>query len=412
MLFRHEVFENRRFRLHGDVTLTGATSNWLLIGLLVIAVGLAAFWVTTSHYARTEQVTGRIVPNGAMTRIVPSRPGVVASLAIHEGDIVKAGQPLATVLVEQASASRADPSGEDLGAVDRQHALLNQQIDLSRHSQGDEVAKLNASIAEAKGEIDSLDHEIEFQRGIVQSAKDSFEPLTAVMNKGFVTRLEFEQKRQQYLAAQSQLAQLQGQRAQAVGQLRQSQAALAATPTQTASRINDLMTNQASLVQKRIEIENSRSYVITAPVSGKVSALQVEQGATVVNQMPMMSIVNDGAVMMAEVYAPSRAIGFARVGQEVRLMYDAFPYQRFGSFPGRITQISHTVLAPNEIVGAVDAKEPVYRVRVAIEQQAIKAFGDKVPLQPGMTLTASIVLDRRSFLDWLLEPINAIRNRT
>ena len=174
MLFRREVFENRRFRLHGDVTLTGATSNWLLIGLLVIAVGLAAFWVTTSHYARTEQVTGRIVPNGAMTRIVPSRPGVVASLAVHEGDTVKVGQPLATVLVEQASASRADPSGEDLGAIDRQHALLNQQIDLSRHTQGDEVAKLTASIAEAKAEIASFDREIEFQRGIVKVAPESW----------------------------------------------------------------------------------------------------------------------------------------------------------------------------------------------------------------------------------------------
>ena len=54
----------------------------------------------------------------------------------------------------------------------------------------------------------------------------------------------------------------------------------------------------------------------------------------------------------------------------------------------------------------------MYRIEVAIASQSILAFGERVPLQPGMTLQANIVLDRRSFLDWLLTPLNAIRNRT
>ena len=92
-------------------------------------------------------------------------------------------------------------------------------------------------------------------------------------------------------------------------------------------------------------------------------------------------------------------------------MYDAFPAERFGSFRGTIVQISRTILAPKEVDAAVEIREPVYSMRVALAQQAVTAFGESVPLQPGMTLRANIVLDRRTFFDWLLEPINAVRER-
>ena len=93
-------------------------------------------------------------------------------------------------------------------------------------------------------------------------------------------------------------------------------------------------------------------------------------------------------------------------------MYDAFPFQRFGSFGGRIVSISRTVLGPNEIDAALPIKEPVYRLRVAVPDQTIAGYGEVVPLQPGMTLQANIVLERRSFLSWLLQPLNAVLKRT
>lgn len=412
-LFRAEVFENKRFRLHGEVLLVGARSNWAWVGLLVGIVVSVGVWVSTGHYARTESAIGYVVPDGAMTRILPTRAGVVTSLTVKEGDIVKAGQPLATIVVEQSSSDRVHPATENLASIDRQHALVGRQIGLSQKTGTDEGAKLAATITQSKSQLLALDDQIASQTRLVQSARDSFEPLTEAANDGYVSKIEYEARRQQFLSAQVQLAQLQSQKAQVGGQFRQAEVALAELPAQTLSRINDLMTSQQQLVEKRIDVENARAYVITAPVSGRVSALQTSAGATVTAQSPLMSIVNDSARMQAELYAPSRAIGFARVGQEVRLMYDAFPYQRFGSFAGRITAISRTVLAPNEIDAPVqsETKEPMYRIKVSIADQNVLAFGDRVRLQPGMTLKANIVLDRRSFLDWLLEPINAVRNR-
>jgi membrane fusion protein len=61
---------------------------------------------------------------------------------------------------------------------------------------------------------------------------------------------------------------------------------------------------------------------------------------------------------------------------------------------------------------ASEAKEPGYRVRVELSRQFVRAFGDQWQLQPGLRLKARIVLEQRSLMDWLLEPIRAISNRT
>jgi membrane fusion protein len=178
-LFRPEVFENQRFRLHGDVMLTQSLSVPVLTGLLLSVVGMSGLWIATGQYARTEMAAGRVVPNGSLTRIVPTRAGMVAKLKVREGDVVLAGQALATILVEQASADRADPSTEWLGAIDQQHALLNEQIGLSHQGQVGDAARVSSNISQFQSQIASISEQIALQIRLVQSARDSFDPLTS-----------------------------------------------------------------------------------------------------------------------------------------------------------------------------------------------------------------------------------------
>jgi membrane fusion protein len=48
-------------------------------------------------------------------------------------------------------------------------------------------------------------------------------------------------------------------------------------------------------------------------------------------------------------------------------------------------------------------------VRVALERSSIPARGRRIPLRPGMDLTAEIVTDRKSILALLLEPLYKLR---
>ena len=107
--------------------------------------------------------------------------------------------------------------------------------------------------------------------------------------------------------------------------------------------------------------------------------------------------------------AVARAIGFVEVGQQVRLLYDAFPYQHYGTYRGRIVQVSQTILAGTDISVPLTLEGPAYRAIVELEQPDVDVNGKRVPLQPDMLLKADIILERRTLIDWMLNPVTSAR---
>lgn len=121
-----------------------------------------------------------------------------------------------------------------------------------------------------------------------------------------------------------------------------------------------------------------------------------------------MAIVPEGSRLTAELVVPSAAIGFIKPGQDVRLALDAFPYQRFGTVKGTVRTVAKTAVNTSGPGGATLA---VYPVTVDVLEPRISAYGRLEPLVPGMTLTARIIAERQSLLEWLFEPLFAVRRR-
>lgn len=74
--------------------------------------------------------------------------------------------------------------------------------------------------------------------------------------------------------------------------------------------------------------------------------------------------------------------------------------------------VSRTVLAPTEVsIPGLQMQEPAFRVRVRLDRHQMQAYGEDLALQPGMLLTADVVIDRRTLLEWLLDPLYAAGRR-
>jgi membrane fusion protein len=121
-----------------------------------------------------------------------------------------------------------------------------------------------------------------------------------------------------------------------------------------------------------------------------------------------MSIIPANSRLRAELYVPTSAVGFVASGQIVRLAVDAFPYQRFGTVSARIIEVSGATTGKPDANGTAT---PVYLVTAEIEDPNVSAFGRAQPLLPGMTLSARIVTEKRSLIEWLFEPLLAIERR-
>jgi membrane fusion protein len=114
---------------------------------------------------------------------------------------------------------------------------------------------------------------------------------------------------------------------------------------------------------------------------------------------------------------PSRAVGFIKPGMTALLRYQAFPYQKFGQHAARVREVATTSVRPEELPTSAAAmpgasqSEPVYRVRLELDQQTVRAYGAAMPLRSGMLVDASVMLERRKLYEWVLEPVFSISGR-
>lgn len=408
-LFRKEVVEAQGQRLHGDVLIVtplpiSVVTGWLLLTLL--GVGAFALFGT---YARAERVPGYLVPTKGLVKVAPTRAGVLRDARARVHDEVEAGQVLAVVRSESPSLA-GDTASIAMQSLSEQERLLEGQISLERDRLERQLSRLQTEQESLNAQIASFEEQRDLQREITKSARSAFEKVQALLEGGFVSVVESEFRRQSWLAhhleEKRQVRELTELRARLTDIGHQ----LAMFPQEVALRVSRLESQIADIAQRGAELEGRRAYVVKAPVAGTIASIRNIPGTVVSPQQPLASILPAGSKLEAELFVPSRASGFVASGQPVRLLYAAFPYQRFGTHEGVIRHVAPTITSATEANAPFNLAEPCYRVSVRLASQEVKAFGRRFELQPGMLLEGNIILERRSFFGWLTEPFRSVRH--
>ncbi|MBB4039615.1 membrane fusion protein [Microvirga flocculans] len=386
--------------------------SWRLLGGFIVSCTLLILlFLGTAEYARKETASGALVAAGGAVRIAAMRGGVITELMVKEGDRVAAGQPLFTVTSRQGLEAGGTLDSAVLASLDVQALVLKEQIAADPARTENEIRRLDTAIAAVSAERDALVSQRKLMAERVQVTEERRNTIARLTEQGHTTRAALQEQDEALLARRQALAELDRELAAAEKELSQTQLQREQLPVQQAERLSQLRLNLADRERQRAEVQAQRAQVVTAPIGGRVTALQASAGQIVDPNKPLLTLLPDGASLLAELFVPSRAIGFVEPGQPVRLMVDAFPYQRFGTLGGRVETVSQAVLSPGEAMGRAALTEPAYRVIVRLDRQAIDAFGRQVPLQPDMTLKADIVLEGRSLVAWLFEPLISVRGR-
>ncbi len=66
-------------------------------------------------------------------------------------------------------------------------------------------------------------------------------------------------------------------------------------------------------------------------------------------------------------------------------------------------------MTSSDAVGPIKLNEPAYRITAALDRPDIDAAGKKVALQPDMLLKADIILEKRTLISWLTNPLRSVR---
>jgi membrane fusion protein len=409
-LFRREaVAFQRQHRQWGQVSVLQPVPTGLTTWFLTAAVVLIVCFLYCQGYARKETVTGYLKPASGTAKIFASQRGTIREIHVKDGQQVEQGQPLLTVQTNQVAADDRDVNATMLDTLRSQQASLSRQIDAEARRVKSEQDRLSATGEQLERQIAELNQQIEIQTARIKLSNDFVSAAETLKVRGDIADIELKRRQMALLEQQQSLSSLRQQVAERNSELTQSQASLQQLPTVMAQTVLGLRNQLADTEQRIAEVDARRAYVIRSPTAGQVATLQATVGQAVDPQQLQLEIVPADRNLVAELYVPTRAIGFVREGQSVRILYDAFPYQNFGTYGGRIISISQTILTAPEVGGPVALHEPAYKVTAKLDRPDIEAYGRQIALQPDMLLKADIILERRSLLRWFFGPLLSIR---
>ncbi len=412
-MFRKEIEAARATAWLGRVILIRPVSFTFITGCaLAFSLALALFFVF-SEYTRKARVTGVLAPIQGVAKIIAQQSGIVEAVHAREGDRVEKDAPL--VILGDGRVGRAR---EDVGVAvssrvtDRHHALLRQRefVVAAMNSEQASFAKRGGSFAR---ELEQIDAEMASQGKRMAIAASGVDRARRLEDIGFLSPAALDHERDNALDHGSRMEQLRRARTALVRELASIEFDMSTARARAGGQLAAIDQQRASLEQERIERDLQYHAAIVAPAAGIVATVLVEPGQMVTAGTPLATIIPADATLEGHLYSPSRSIGFVHAGQDVLLRYLAYPHQKFGMYKAIVTSVSRNPMLPGELgfTPADGSREPVYRIKVALEGQAVRAYGQLEPLQPGMQVEADILLDRRRLIEWIFEPLLSLAGR-
>jgi len=409
-LFRQEAVDFQRARQQwGDVAalqpLSTKILTWFLAGVVAALIAFALF----AGYVRKETAIGYLTPTSGTAKIFVPRNGTIRQVHVEDGATVQEGQPLLTIDTDQIASDGTDVNVSLLDMLLAQKQILSKNVEAEEKRAGSEGERLSAVAAGLEAEISQLRAQLKLQNDRLEVANSDLNAGQQLHTKGYMTTVDLRRRQMAALEQQQVLSTLDQQIAAKQNQLIETRSTLSQLPTVMAQKVQVLRNDLSAADQRIAEIQGRRAYVIRAPVAGRVSTLQATVGQNAHPQRLQLEIIPEEAALQAELFITARAIGFVEPGQPVRLLFEAFPYQHFGTYRGQVVKVSQTILTSTDTGGPIKLNEPAYRVIASLERQDIDVHGKKIALQPDMLLRADILLEWRSLMSWLLSPLRSVR---
>ena len=436
-LFRPEALAAQSSQFLGGIRIATPPS---LVAVALMAVALVSALVafaTFGQATRKAQVAGLLLPPGGVLQLGSPQAARLQAVRVSEGQTVAPGQVLA-VLHLGGHSDKGDTAlllGQNLqarlDALQAEGRSTAAQAQQREHALRDRLRSLQRDGIQAQGELDAAHQRVAMAQASL--ARDQ-----GLSQQGFLSAAQVQTRQEDLLDLQGRARTAQ-RNLEALNREAQSvQAEIETTRLQAHTQQAQIARAQAALAQESTELDARHLLYLVAPGPATVGTVaahpgqSLQAGQTVLSLLPAAvqpepadAQASPGGQsqplqpLQAQLYAPSRTAGFVEPGQAVWLRLHAFPYQKFGMVPGRVTEVSRTPVLPQDLpsgmaaslMSAAQSQEPLYRITVALQRSSLQAFGKAQPLKAGMSLEADVIQDRRAIWEWALEPLLAAKER-
>ncbi len=402
---------------------------WAIMALFVLAL----VWSIFGQVDIVAVAPGRIIVSDRTKVIQPLEASVVKAVLVRDGDRVKAGQVLVELDPTMASADKASVQEQLNAAVSEEQrtaALLKalatgQAPSLPKGADAAtgtllqsewqdiraKLAKLDAEIARRQAEMATVQASIAKLEATVPMAQAREADFKRLVDQGYISSHATQDKTRERIELERDLATQRARLMEAQSTLRESEQARTAFRAETVRQLND-RNAQAATKHQQFSADHSKASQrerltqLTAPVAGIVQQLAIHTtGGVVTSAQPLMIVVPDSPTVTAEVTIANQDIGFVKAGQMAEVKLETFPFTRYGTVGARVDVVTADAVTDEK-------KGSYYPAILTLRQKDMDIDGKRIPLSPGMNITAEIKTGKRRVIEYLLSPVQRAGNES
>ncbi|MEM7318822.1 MAG: HlyD family type I secretion periplasmic adaptor subunit [Pseudomonadota bacterium] len=403
---------------------------WILLVALIGLMGGFVFWAANFEIEEVTRASGRVVPSAQLQLVQSLEGGVVAAIAVQEGDVVEQGQVLFQIddtsvqsslgeleqrsqafsaeLVRLRAEARgaqdlefSDPSqfnsktvAAELAIFDTRRQQLSLEVDVLRERLAQRRAELG-EIAANKRRLNAMYDPLERE---VEISEELFE-------EGTLSEIEI-------LRLRAKLAEIGGD----LGVLSASESRAAAAVSEIETQISSAFSAYELVAKERISVvltdlavveemltaarDRVSRTALRSPLRGTVNRISVSNVGSVVQPGSVMAeIVPLEETVLIEAQVKPRDVAFVRVGAPASIKITAYDFLRYGDLAARVERIGADALQSED--GAT-----YFQVMLRTQEMALTgSSGEALAISPGMVASVDIQSGRKTVLEYLIQPV-------
>lgn len=414
------------------VPLSGRLTIWTISAAILASLGVISVYPVD----RVVTVPGKVVADVPNIVVQPLDTAIVRQINVHEGQVVHAGDVLASLDPTFAQA--------DAGAIDQQVASLQAEVDrlnaeiagraytsdgtpagqlqamvyAQRHAE--QMSRLqnyqrriysaNAKLAQTQSDIDGYAEQLKD----AQTRENMRQQLQKLQIGSKLSTLEADAQRAEInrdlqaaiASRQAAKGDLDALTAEMVGYLQQTKIETSAMLTEQGRKLAEAKEQQAKAALRRslVTLKADRDAVV-------LNVAKVSLGSVVQSGDELITLVPTDAPLEVEANVPARDAGFVHPGNHAVIKFDTFPYTIYGYATGTLKTVSADSFAaprdgrparPNLSPAEANAGANYFRASLSLTGMKTHDLPAGFHMTPGMPVTADIKVGKRTVLSYLM----------
>lgn len=415
-MYRKEALEAKNRKWESKALLINTSWSFLISIVCFLMIIAMILFIIQMDYTRRVNVNGVITSYPRPVDVNSTSAGVVKTVFVSQGEKINKNQKLFEIDVS------VNTKDGNVGAISE--VLYDSQLKYIESIINKTKLMRDAATLSAREEEKIYKRLLSSTSKVLKKSEDGVEKMRKELSdyegyfkRGLINKDQLANKLSTYYQNQTQLAYLLNQKVQNELKVKTIENTLKNQINDFENKISQENLRKEELLRGRLNSGVGRTIVVKSKISGYIDSINLSKSQMISPGDKLIKIIPDdisGYRLVA--WVTNDSLPFIKVGEEVNMIYQAFPQQKYGKFTGSIESISNAPASTQEMVNfqappeVVNSLLPMFKLTVIPKTIEFRRGNYSGKVQNGMIAKTTIFLEKRRIYQWMFTPYYTLAN--